>query len=295
MLILFARLLEVSWPPAFGNRLKGDMCSASRSLAKSRNGLLIRSGALTIAMFLLAAPLRAAARPPGPVGWTDEHEKPKVLVVTPQGCPLLISGVDDSLLTAHHFELSFYVLNIGARPITYFAVRYSAYRGQSALDSGDTATDKGAIGPGSLNLAPGQWEDGELGAVDSPDAIDRVELAVDFVETTDGTTWGPDLSKNGVRLSALRSGARTAQAYLKSTLEAKGSAGLVAAVSLEHLPLEPDENNEPSKKRDYWEWAYRLGRDTIHRRVKQAIEKGGAQAAVAILNAPIGPPAEASK
>ena len=274
------------------------MCSASRSLAKSRNGLLIRSGALTVAMFLLAAPLRAAARPPSPVGWTNESAKPRVLIVSLPGCPLLISGVDDSRLTAHHLELSFFVLNIGAQPITSYTIRYSEYRGESPAGSGDTSSSWGVLGPKTFNFPPGQWNDEVIGVTNEPEAIDRVELAVDFVEFTDRTVWGPDLDRNGQMLAGMRDGAAAAQAYLKQTLEARGSIGLMTAIVAEHLPLEPDQNNERSVKNSDWQqWirGYRLGRDTIKRKVKQAMESGGGSAAAAVLNQPIDPPAETSK
>jgi hypothetical protein len=267
------------------------MSSASlRSLlAKWTSGLLIRSGAVAVGTLLLALPPRAAVHSPGSIGQIDEHGKPQVSVVTPADCPLLISGVDDSLLTAPDFELSFSVLNIGARPITWYTVRFSQYRGQSPAGSGDTTSYWGVIGPSTFNFAPGQWKEEVLSA-GGPKAVDRVELAVDFVEFADRTTWGPDLDRSGQMLSGMRSGARIAQAYLKNSLEARGSFGLATVVSPEHLLLEPYENNEPSEKNDDWrQWTrgYRLGRDTIQRRVKQALESGRVEAAAAVLNQPI--------
>jgi len=173
-------------------------------------------------------------------------------------------------------------VNAGLRPITFFAVRYREYSGKSQVASGFVANDRGVIGFTAPNLGPGQSDEVALGGEHSPQATERVEVAVDFVEFADRTTWGPDLYKNSRLLVGMRAGAREAQAYLKGILQSGGDYGLASATAAEHLPLEPPKNSDPE-----WERGFRLGKDTIQRRVRQAMESTGREAAAKILNKPL--------
>jgi len=140
----------------------------------------------------------------------------------------------------------------------------------------------GVIGSSTPNLGSGQSSEEVLGALDSSQAIERVEVAVDFVEFADRTTWGPDRYRNAQILAGMRAGAREAQAYLKHVFQFAGDYGLASAVAAEHLPLEP-----PKESRPEWIRGFRLGTDTIRTRVKQAMESKGTEAAGKILNQPL--------
>jgi len=219
------------------------------------------------------------------------------VVINPPDCPLRISSIDTDRLSAFHFDLGVVVVNRGERPISYYSITYSLYSGQSRDISGTVATGMGVIGSSAPNLGSGQSHEKELGVIDSLEAssnlrglhqaqrcgaIDHVEVAVDFVEFVDRTTWGPDLGKNAQILAGMRAGAREAHAYLKGVFESGGDSGLASATAAEHLPLEPPKNSGPE-----WKRGFRLGTDTIRTRVKQAMESKGTEAAAKILNQPL--------
>jgi hypothetical protein len=210
------------------------------------------------------------------------------VVVDPPDCPLRISSIDSQRLSAYHFDLGVVVVNAGLRPITSYAITYSL-SGKCPV-SGFVASDMGVIGSSSSNLGSGQSGEEELGGLDSSQPTERVEVAVDFVEFADRTTWGPDLRRNAQRLAGTRTGAREAQAYLKGIFQSGGDYGLASAVSAEHLPLEPPEASGPE-----WKRGFTHGSDTIKWRVKKAIESEGSEAAAKILNQPLESSGEVSK
>jgi len=244
-------------------------------------GLPIRLGVGAFGLLLVAV-CSGATPPSGAIRETDKAGKPLVVVLNAPGCPLLISSTDSERLSAYDFNLGVVVVNAGLRPITFLAIRYCEYSGQSQVGSGFVGTAKGVIGSTSPNLGPGQSDEEELGGEHSQQAIERVEVAVDFVEFADGTTWGPDLYKNSRLLAGMRAGAREARAYLKGIFQYGGDYSLASATGAEHLPLEPPKNSDPE-----WERGFGLGKDTIQRRVRQAMEGTGREAAAKILNQPL--------
>ena len=228
-----------------------------------RVGLLIRSGVAALGILLVAVSSRGASHSSGAISQTDAP-KPRVVVINPPDCPLRISSIDSDRLSAFHLELGVVVVNLGVRPITSYAIRYS--ESGKCPASGVIACHMGVIGSSASNLGAGQSSEEVLGALDSSQAIESVEVAVDFVEFEDRTTWGPDQYRNAQILAGMRAGAREAQAYLKHVFQFAGDYGLASALAAEHLPIEP-----PKKSRPEWIRGFRIGSDTIKSRVKKAV------------------------
>ena len=247
-----------------------------------RVGLLIRSAVAALGVLLVAVSSRGASHSSGAIGQSGEPGKPRVVVVNPPDCPLRISSIDSERLSAFHFTLGVVVVNAGTRPITAYAIRYSE-SGKCPV-SGFVAHYMGVIGSSASNLGSGQSSEALLGGLDSSQAIESVEVAVDFVEFADRTTWGPDLRKNAQTLAGMRAGAREAQAYLKHVFQFAKDYGLVSALAAEHLPLELPKGSGPE-----WIRGFRLGSDNIKSRVKKAVENEGSEAAARVLNQPLEP------
>src|SRR5579862_8349013 len=124
-----------------------EVCMASASLRSliatwtSHAGLLIRPGFATLGILLVTVSSRGATHSFGAVGQTDEAGKPRVIVLNPSDCPLLISSIDSTRLSAYHFDLGVVVVNTGVLPITSYAIRYSEHSGQSLVGSGFVGAD----------------------------------------------------------------------------------------------------------------------------------------------------------
>jgi hypothetical protein len=204
------------------------------------------------------------------------------VVLNPPGCPLLISKTDTDQLTAYDLTFFVVVVNTGLHPITFYTIKYWEYSRESRMGSGSVSTAMGVIGSTTPNLGPGETSEAGLGGTSSPQPMDRVEVAVDFVEFADGTRWGPDYSRSAQTLAAMRAGAREAQAYLKGVFQFGGDSGLASAMAAKHLPLEAPKNSKFE-----WERGFTQGRDAIQRRVRQAMDAGGGDAVARILEQPL--------
>src|SRR5262245_44813979 len=133
------------------------MISASLSLLMGRwtkrVGLLIRSGVAALGILLVAVSSQGANHSSVAIGQTGEPRKPRVVVVNPTDCPLRISSIDSDRLSAYHLELGVVVVNLGVRPITSYAIRYSE-SGKCPV-SGVVACYMGVIGSSTPNLGSG--------------------------------------------------------------------------------------------------------------------------------------------
>jgi hypothetical protein len=102
-------------------------------------------------------------------------------------------------------EVYFTVTNVGSRPVRAYTVRV-VYGVETQEGGGCYLNDiekRGKI------LQPGQSAGRSTWRPAQPDNPQpAVELALDFVEFTDGGTWGTDTCQSAERLKGLRAGAR---------------------------------------------------------------------------------------
>jgi hypothetical protein len=247
-----------------------------------RVGIPIRSGVAALGILLVAMSSSAAPNILAAPRQADSGLKPSVVIVSPPDCPLRISITGSSRLSSHVFDLDVLLANSGVLPITGYMITHSEYDGQSRVGSGSGGCFEGVLGSTDFPIGLGQSNEERLGIVFIGHAFDRVELAIDFIEFTDRTTWGPDQGRNAQILSGMRAGAREAQAYLRGVFQFAGSEGLTSALAAEHLPLGPPKNRDPQ-----WERGFRTGADTIHTRAKQAMNDSNIDEVKSILNRPL--------
>lgn len=104
---------------------------------------------------------------------------------------------------------------------------------------------------------------------DSPQIKESSKLAVDFIEFTDGSTWGKDLSNSAQQLAGIKTGIKMTLDSLKVSKQ-QGSIELVIKTLNEMKePSPPDEQSEK------WKRGFGIGAKTMKSIIKRAFETGG--------------------
>jgi hypothetical protein len=176
---------------------------------------------LALAISLATA---AAARPQSPDQNTQQlpsdngsREKPAVKVQEMPDAPLRLS-VETKWATPDQqmLEVYFKVTNVGSRPVRAYAVRVN--HGAEAQEDGGCSlndTEKaGKILQPNQSAGRSTWR-----PVPLSDTQTSIDLTLDFVEFSDGSTWGVDSCQSAERLGGLRAGARAAKLRFKKKLD----------------------------------------------------------------------------
>ena len=195
----------------------------------------------------------------------EEAKTPKVSVEQQRDAPLRITSIKSDSATVYTPQLELTVLNTSTKPITAYAIRYDITSGQST--SGGVEMSIAAL-PRSI-LQPDQSTQADIGGGEHHyDAIDKIVVSVDFVEFTDGSTWGPDNYKSAEKLAGHRAGARVATRHLLKLLKAKGSIAVMNEVESEAIDILTPQGHSPE-----WADGFRFGIGYIQGRLKQ-VPKG---------------------
>jgi hypothetical protein len=230
---------------------------------------------LTVA-FLLAAgagDYRAAAQS---IANTRSAQPTHVEVsIRPQSdSPLRVAFVGESPeeLKTPHVLLA--VENVSAKPISAYSIGCKVtVWGEEVVTPGVGAS---AIAPVAV-LNPG---DRRGAGVPNPERS-PVQVWVDFVEFTDGTTWGPDATKYSEHLAGRRAGVRAEADRLRELLKAGG--GQAFAGALESTAAEPKHPAGGSKQ---WEDGFSVGALLKRGQVRRAYLSGGLASAESELRQP---------
>jgi hypothetical protein len=102
---------------------------------------------------------------------------------------------------------------------------------------------------------------------------ENFKLAVDFIEFTDGTTWGKDLSNSAQQIAGIKTGIKK---ILESLKEANHQGGIEAVIKTLN---EMKELSPPDDQSTIWKRGFRTGANSIKSSVKRAYETAGKKAA----------------
>ena len=94
-------------------------------------------------------------------------------------------------------------------------------------------------------LQPGQSRSESINESYSPAFISSVVIAVDFVESDDGKTWGNDAFNSADRLAGQRAGGDKALGHFRKVREEQGPSSLLEAVTSEVGAVELPEGRSP--------------------------------------------------
>lgn len=154
------------------------------------------------------------------------------------------------------------VENVSARPISVYSVGCAlTVRGEEVTPSvgASSHAHTPVLNPGDKRM---------LGAP-NPERS-KVSLWVDFVEFTDGTTWGPDTNKYSEHLAGRRAGMRAEAERLRGLLESRGVRAFVEALESAGAGAA-----SPPGSSKQWEEGFGVGVTLKRGQVRRAYRSGG--------------------
>ena len=191
-------------------------------------------------------------------------EPPKVEIVSQPNAPLRIVAVQTKWTPGIHslLELSVTVENLSTKPISAYATRDDI-----TDDNLTSCFILNANSPGKpLRQAQSELRTTWRGEKTSP----QMRRLVDFVEFTDGTTWGTDVCQTAEHLASRRAGAREARKLLLEIFAAGGADAVLSTLKAGLTAVEPPPDHSLKWKQDFLS-----GFDSYVYRIKQADQEWG--------------------
>jgi|SRR5215207_5595091 len=158
------------------------------------------------------------------------------------------------------------VTNAGAKVIRAYSISQETTTGDEKSSS-VLFSDTGVLGQG---IQAGQQSTDELPYPSAWGADSRMALAIDLVEFTDGTTWGPDEEKSTEILAGRRAGERQAARRLLKLYKEKGLQETLNSLGDRSSDVPPPEGY-PAQ----WGEGFRSGQSAMAGRLKRAMSSGG--------------------
>lgn len=190
-------------------------------------------------------------------------EPPEVQIVLQPDSPLRISSVKTNWAVPDRSGIGLYVVveNGNLKAVSSYATRDDG--------NGLTCFLLRANSPGKA-LRPGRSEGRTTWRGYGPTASAPLRRLVDFVEFTDGTTWGADACQSAESLSGLRAGAREARRLLREVFTAGGADAVIETLKSALSQVEP-----PLDHTQIWRNAFRSGIVSYIERIRRANEEWG--------------------
>lgn len=143
---------------------------------------------------------------------SQETRLPEILIEPQPESPLVISPLRVESTEPYIYEILYNVTNIGKKPIRAYTVRQITLVGKQEEEETATFSD---LDLSNRTLQPNQsMPESAVMQPFSKQTPSNFTLSVDFIEFTDGTIWGADLSKFAERMAGQRSGARESAKHL---------------------------------------------------------------------------------
>ncbi|MEN3334767.1 MAG: hypothetical protein V7641_4132 [Blastocatellia bacterium] len=124
-------------------------------------------------------------------------------------------------------EVELVISNTTDKPVNAYAIRYDIVSNGQLRPGGVELNNISAV---QFLLQPKQMRTADIGGVHYSMPIEQIIVSIDFVEYTDGTTWGVDTYSSGEVLAGLRAGAQTATRYLHRLLTEQGAASFAGGL-----------------------------------------------------------------
>lgn len=193
-------------------------------------------------------------------------QSPTVTVQGQPGSPIGISSIVLNSPDPLEPEFTYLVSNESRKPIDAYAIRYVVSAGGQLSEAFELRIGDSA----ETVLAPGQVEWGTFVGQTSSQPVRSIELVVDFVGFSDGTTYGRDRHKFADHLSGHRAGARAEADRLTRIRTGKGLEAVLSAIAGgdEGAPA-------PAGQSTQWAEGFRGGAAALRGRLKRAHQEGG--------------------
>jgi hypothetical protein len=191
-------------------------------------------------------------------------ESPRVEIISQPDSPLRIVSVQTKWAVPDRSGIELYVVveNINVKTVSAYATR-----DDGAAEGLSGCWVLNAKSPGKA-LRPGQSEGRSTWRGYNPSTVLR--RLVDFVEFTDGTTWGADACQSAESLASRRAGAREARRLLLEIFAAGGADAVIRMLKVGLPEVEPPPNHSLK-----WKQSFLSGFNGYADRIKQADQEWG--------------------
>ena len=230
--------------------------------------LIVRLAALAAVTFCLVLVLRQDEQ-----SWSGmaqpipsfQAEAPIIVARNESNSPLVISAERLIAKTEQAPEVAFNVTNVTNKTIVAFAIRLDVASGSTVVSS--VSLDNLELS--ATNLLPNR----SLARFDTyenlSDAQHRVTLSVDYVEFSDGKTWGLDSTKSAERVAGQRAAIEALTTRLTGIIRG-ANANDMANVLESMASLAP-----PPQHSDEWNDGFQGAARSLTNRLKRANRAGG--------------------
>jgi hypothetical protein len=239
-----------------------------------RHRLSLRLLALTVLIVCLVIISRKnsdahlAATTPQQRAQLAETPRPIVTVQPQMGTPLVISAPRIVSGNQEYKEVAFDLINVSDKPIRAYAIKQEvAVAGTppsgTALFINLDLTNSPRLPVNQLTTTFNTFD-----LIPSKEA--HVSLSIEYVEFSDGTSWGPDSAKYADQSAGQRAAMLILSKRLRSFLSAGNPDEVMSAIETAAASIEP-----PAGRSDEWKGAFRSAGNSIVSRLKRAQAKGG--------------------
>jgi len=205
------------------------------------------------------------------------EQVPNITITSPQA-PLQILSTWVANTTPQDFRLVLQVQNQSGKGIRAFAINSQVATGkrQNEHSQFENLTQQSSV-----------WQPTQIRSIEVSDSLEdqirSVRLTVDFIEFTDGTTWGSDSENSRDLLKGQREGAKFERQRLRDLMKAKGFQALADDLRSEQGTPESSAATGRSVK---WQAGFRNGVSAVRRRVRDVLASGNQDQITAELNRP---------
>ncbi|HEY9404895.1 MAG TPA: hypothetical protein VIQ24_19720 [Pyrinomonadaceae bacterium] len=201
----------------------------------------------------------------------EQRSAPSITVSAQADSPLRILSTEVVSANSQNFRIIATVQNQSTKEIRAYAI--------SSEVAGSTI-QVGQVQFMNLTQQTEIWQPSQIKTVEvnssSNEQIVKVNLMVDFVECSDGTTWGPDTHKSSDILAGQRAGARLEKQRLRQLLKEKGQQAVVDDLQ---KSITTDLKTTPDRERSsVWIEGFRSGASAVRGRLKRALQSGDVKA-----------------
>jgi hypothetical protein len=193
----------------------------------------------------------------------EQKSSPTISISKQDDSPLRVISTEVVSAEKQNFRIRAIVQNQSSKEIRAYAI---------ASDVMTSKTQSGHVQ--FMNLTqPGEiWQPSQIKTIEVNDASDEpiinVKLTIDFVEHSDGTTYGPDTHKSSDILAGQRAGARGELQRLRQLLKDKGQQVVMDDV---HKPVSSDlKSPGGATHSSQWLEGFRSGVSAVRGRIKRA-------------------------
>jgi hypothetical protein len=168
------------------------------------------------------------------------------------------AGVDQ-----HDPEVELVITNATNKSVSAYAIKYDVGLNGQLRPSG---VELNNISAAQFLLRPKETRTAIIGGVHYSLPIQRIVVSIDFIEFTDGTTWGADTYSSAEVLAGMRAGARAATEHLLGMLTTQGATRFA-----EKLQRTADDVSVPVDHSTKWQEGFQRGVAFITERAKHEI------------------------